>query len=260
MSRTLEHKRPCVLSIAGFDPSAGAGVLADIKTFEDLEVYGFGVCSALTAQNEVNFKTMSWLSYAEIIDQIDSLLECYRFEFIKIGLIESIDTLGQVLQYLKQALPQAKVIWDPILKSSSGFSFHCDFDSTAFEKVCRDLFLITPNLLEIKSIYSEFSENEAALKLSRSCAVLLKGGHAAGDSVVDALFWHGEQYPFEARRKETEGKHGSGCVHSAALAAYLAKGADLKEACLLAGQYTAKFLQSGFGLLGYHKEARVQNL
>ena len=82
--------RPYALSIAGFDPSAGAGLLADVKTLEASGVYGLGVCTALTVQNDVAFERVNWVSAADIRDQIRILLVRFRVDFIKIGLVESL--------------------------------------------------------------------------------------------------------------------------------------------------------------------------
>lgn len=250
---TPAEKRPGVLSIAGFDPSAGAGILADIKTCEALEVYGFGACTALTAQNEASFKSINWVSAGGIIAQIESVLECHQFSFAKIGIIESLETLSLVLNFLKSLAPQCKIIWDPVLQSSSGFTFHAELDRSRFERLCSEVFLLTPNRLEIKTIYPDLPEEDGARKLGQHCAVLLKGGHASGDQAIDTLFWRGESYPIKGPRKEGLSKHGSGCVHSAALTSYLARGFDLVSASAAAREYAAEFLESGTGLLGYHQ-------
>src|ERR1035437_5718713 len=93
--------RPFVLSIAGFDPSAGAGVLADVKTFEACGAYGMGVVSALTYQNDVSFEKVEWLELSQIIEQIKVLQKRFQFDFIKIGLIENLEVLNGLISYLK---------------------------------------------------------------------------------------------------------------------------------------------------------------
>src|SRR5690242_6903376 len=96
------------ISIAGFDSTAGAGVLADIKTFEQLDVYGFGVCSAITLQTESEFKGVVWVPLHQIELQLDTLLEKYEAEFLKIGLIQSLEVLDELIQTIKRKYPQVK--------------------------------------------------------------------------------------------------------------------------------------------------------
>lgn len=249
----LPAVRPAALSVAGFDPSAGAGVLSDIKTFEALGVYGFAACSALTVQNERRFKSVSWLKPREIISQIEGLLECHTFSAAKVGIVENLESLALILNFIKGALPSCKVVWDPILQTSSGFSLHTALDRKQFEELCKNIFVLTPNYLELKALYPQLAQEQAARALSQHCAVLLKGGHAEGDEVLDQLYWREECYEYCTARKAGVAKHGSGCVHSAALSAYLAKGISLEEAAPAARDYCLKFLESGSGLLGYHQ-------
>ena len=116
--------RPYVLSIAGFDPSGGAGILADIKTMEALQVQGFGVATSLTYQNENAFLGLHWISLERIIAQLKPLISIYPISVVKIGLIESPTVLQGLLNYLKENLPSVRIVWDPILRASAGFDFH----------------------------------------------------------------------------------------------------------------------------------------
>ena len=120
----MTNKRPKVLTIAGFDPSAGAGVLADVKTFENIGVYGFAVTTSITYQNENKFGDVKWLSIKQIKNQIYPILELHKIEFVKVGLIEDFKTLSAIIELLKAHNPTIKIIWDPILRASAGFNFH----------------------------------------------------------------------------------------------------------------------------------------
>ena len=111
-----------VLSIAGFDQSSGAGVTADIKTFESCRVYGLGTSSSITFQNQNTYLGTKWLTPDEIIRQCEVLFREFSPTYVKIGLIESFDTLEQVVNYLRTALPKVRIIWDPILKPVPGSS------------------------------------------------------------------------------------------------------------------------------------------
>src|SRR5690606_29234163 len=114
-------KRPYILSVAGFDPSGGAGILADIKTFEAYKTIGLGVSTALTYQTEDSFLGLDWQSEKQIDMQLEPLLKRYPIKFAKIGLVESLKSLSQIIEVLKHYNPGMKIIWDPILKASAGF-------------------------------------------------------------------------------------------------------------------------------------------
>lgn len=267
----MHEKRPYVLSIAGFDPSGGAGITADIKTFEANKVYGLGICSALTFQNDENFEGVDWISFGNIIKQIDVLHKKYRIDWIKIGLIENFDVLEKLVLYLKEIFKDCKIIWDPILKASAGFSFHQNFEINKLEILAKNLFLITPNWDEIQKLYPGKEPLDGAKRLSKHCSVFLKGGHNIKTPGRDYLFLsdsinsssknHLETKnnkkinPFSFRPKKIikHPKHGSGCVLSAAITANLAREYKLHKACLRSKNYITKFFLSSDSLLGFHK-------
>ena len=236
--------RPYVLSIAGFDPSAGAGVLADVKTMEQCGVYGFAVNTATTFQNEDQFDGVSWLSFEEIKKQLDPLFRKYKIEVVKIGLIESLEVLEKVLAYLLEYNSTIKIIWDPILSASAGFDFHSTINKELLEKVLRSIFLITPNMPE----YNLLNQ----VKVS---PVLLKGGHSEvkNDVLILQNKKEQERIVIEGKTSKMDPKHGSGCVLSSAIASYIASGDELPLACIKGKQYVEKILESNEGLLAYHK-------
>ncbi len=246
--------RPYVLSIAGFDPSGGAGVFADVKTFEANKVYGLGVISANTFQNDKDFSGVDWIPVEKIIEQISILQKRVEFGYIKIGLIENLESLNKIIEHLKSRTPDCRIIWDPILKASAGFEFHKSVDKSMLEKICREIYLITPNVPEALSLATNKSATENAQYISKFCHVFLKGGHAENKIGYDTLFLkEGKQFSFRPKAKGIFPKHGSGCVLSSAITANLAKGEDLHRACLKAKQYSEKYLRSNKTLLGYHK-------
>lgn len=243
-------KRPLVLSIAGFDPSGGAGVLADIKTFEQNKVQGMAVVTGNTIQTENQFVTVDWVDEDFIEEQIDLLLKQYQFSYIKIGLIPSLEFLLKLLQ--KSGVKNAKIIWDPILSSSSGFDFKHQLDK--LEAVLSTIYLITPNWNEIKLLSQEKEAQVGAKKLVKFTNVYLKGGHSTAVIGKDYLYTtKGKVYPFNPMGKYPTPKHGSGCVFSSALVANLSREFPLIKGCLRAKKYTTEFLESNKGLLGYHK-------
>ena len=169
-------------------------------------------------------------------------------------MIENLDVLNELIKALSTEHRALKIIWDPILKATAGFDFHNEINKKLLEEICKNIFLITPNMEEIRILMNENDELKAAQDLSSFCNVFLKGGHNENDLGRDFLFTtEGKEFSFRAKQKVEVGKHGSGCVLSSAIIANLARGYKLHRACLRAKQYTAEFLNSNKNLLGYHK-------
>lgn len=247
----MSNKRVSVLSIAGFDPSGGAGVLADVKTFEQFELTGMASISALTVQNDCEFSSVKWLSFSEIIAQVKVLQKRFKFDYVKIGLIENFDTLSQIVQYL---YPTSKIIWDPILKASAGFNFHSKIDAEVLTEILKKIYLITPNIPEAIALGESNDATKNAIALSNYCNVYLKGGHHESKIGEDILFtFSGERFVLTNSTTVTmTEKHGSGCVLSSALTANLAKGLSLEKASKKTKEYISAFLSSNDSLLGTH--------
>ncbi|TKC59034.1 hydroxymethylpyrimidine/phosphomethylpyrimidine kinase [Pedobacter hiemivivus] len=251
---TTKKNRPYVLSIAGFDPSAGAGVLSDVKCFEQHEVYGFGICSALTVQTDSDFITNDWLDAAQIIDQLAPLLLKFPIAACKIGLIKDSAVLLEVINYLKFHAPSLKIVVDPVLKASSGYEFHDWKDSLEIlAPILKQIDLITPNFPEMLSMGGKAGVHATAKAWATHCPVLLKGGHLEDNMGTDYLFELDIIHELKPNTPKIHQKHGSGCVLSASATAYLAKGFTLLNACTQAKQYIEHFLNSNNTLLGYHK-------
>jgi len=250
----MSTARPYCISFAGFDPSAGAGVLADIKTFEQHKSYGLGVCTAITYQNDTHFDKLDWLSLAAI--QTQARLQFSRFNIVvaKIGLVESVHMLEQIVDFLQAQKPHIRIIVDPIFKASAGFNFHNNIAQADFERIAAKLYLVTPNWEEIQRLYPTQKPEDGARRLSKYCHVYLKGGHRVGNNIGrDTLYTsHQTMHQLLPSTTAVHPKHGSGCVLSAALAANIANGHQLLDACLLAKDYITQFLASNNTLLGYH--------
>ncbi|TPG62851.1 hydroxymethylpyrimidine/phosphomethylpyrimidine kinase [Hymenobacter nivis] len=244
--------RPYALTIAGFDPSAGAGALADVKTLEASGVYGLAACTALTVQTDVAFERVSWVPLADIQDQIRPLLARFAVGFVKIGLVESLPLLLELLRWLRIQSPKIQVVWDPVLQATAGYEFHPPPAPQLLQAICQELVLITPNWPEALRLCPADTADAAAETLAAWCPVLLKGGHAAGGLATDVLLAAGQRHAFGAPRLPHGAKHGSGCVLSAAVLARLALGNDLPAACRAGKEYTTAFLASNDTLLGYH--------
>ena len=242
----------CVLSIAGFDPCGGAGILADIKTFEANQVCGMGVLSALTFQNDILFESLKWIEADEILQQVAVLRKRFEFSVVKIGLIKNLEILETVISELKQSHPGCQIIWDPIVKASAGFQFHGHFEREQLLSVLENCHLITPNTEEVTFLAGIDNPVKAAQLLAKYCSVLLKGGHSKEEPGIDFLFMQDQIEKIFPTGKVVFPKHGSGCVLSAAIASNLLKGHDLITACREAKIYVEQFLSSNKTLLGTH--------
>ena len=250
----MPKERPCVLSIAGFDPSGGAGVLADIKTFEQHKVLGMGVVTGLTFQNDSEFNGVKWIEIDEIIKQIEVLTRKFKFKFVKAGMLESLESLEQIVASCKLQATSCRIILDPILKASAGFQIHNSFEKEKLISILKNIYVITPNIDEIKILSGAQDEMKGAKELSKHCNVFLKGGHAEKKKGYDYLFTtDGKEFSFRPKKISENRKHGSGCVLSSAMTANLANGLSLQRSCLKGKDYVTKFLMSNKTLLGYHR-------
>ena len=231
------------LTIAGFDPSAGAGVLADIKAFEHSKVYGQAVCTALTIQNEEYFEKPNWLSWGCIKSQLEILSRVRNFDYIKIGLVEDPQILEKILKWLRKKYPKSFILWDPILKSSSGFEIHKQ-NAITWQKLFTYVNLITPNFPEAEFL--------GISKGSLKTAILVKGGHCSNSkNSNDLLYFPKSPAPikFTAKRIKDIERHGSGCTLSALVLANLALGCNLEMAILKAKKNMRRFFTQGSGKL-----------
>jgi hydroxymethylpyrimidine/phosphomethylpyrimidine kinase len=249
----MSGERISVLSVAGLDPSGGAGVLADCKVFEMHQVKGMCVCTTLTFQNENEFIGLSWVPVADIKKQLEPLFSKYTFAYVKIGLIQGLQELEEVIDFITGENKQIKIIWDPIMKASAGFDFHERIDQEQLIRILKKIYLLVPNIPEIDLLNPDgVTPAISAKKLSKYCNILLKGGHSKTDTAEDILFENENRYVFSQNKIIGGEKHGSGCVLSASVTANLAKGYTLVESCRKAKNYTTSFLSSNKGLLGYH--------
>ncbi len=253
MSKNITY----TLTIAGFDPSGGAGVLADIKTFEHFKCIGMAVQTANTIQTENQFISVNWIDEELIINQLNALLKQYRFKVIKIGLIKNINQLNKMVDLCLKYNPKTKIIWDTILSASTGYNF--DITTVGLNDVLKKIYLITPNWNEIKQLSNYSDSLEGAKLLAQHTKVYLKGGHNNKQQGKDYLFEIDKgqiiqkSYNPKPTVKPITQKHGSGCVFSAALAANLAQGFPLHKSILKSKRYIEHYLSSNKTLLGNHK-------
>ncbi|MFV8391630.1 hydroxymethylpyrimidine/phosphomethylpyrimidine kinase [Flavobacterium sp. LB2P6] len=249
----MQENRPFVITIAGYDPSGGAGVLADVKTFEQHCVYGFAVNTGNTIQTENEFFEIQWTDIDFVLKSLDKLLQNYTIKAVKIGIIPSLDYLKEIVSLVKKLSPKTKIVWDTVLKSTTEFNFTTIENKAVLIEILEKIDLITPNYNEILQLSSEEINVETiAGVLSKYCAVLLKGGHNPDKIGVDYLYLENEILKLVPNNTLVFEKHGSGCVLSSAITANLALGQHLKTACTNAKKYIETYLESNPTKLGYH--------
>ncbi len=250
MSRMI----PNVLSIAGSDPSGGAGIQADLKTFSALGCYGMAALTALTAQNTRGVTAVHVPPPAFLGAQLDALLSDIAVAAVKIGMLATGD-MAMVVASRLASCPSTPVVLDPVLVATSGDSLG---SPDVVEAMLRHLVplaaVITPNLPEAARLADRpVAENEddmrataAALHGRGARAVLIKGGHFESGDAVDLLSDATGIEVFRAPRLPTRNTHGTGCTLSSAIAAYLARGLTLVDAVGAAKAYvTAAIAGSG---------------
>ncbi|WBY02275.1 bifunctional hydroxymethylpyrimidine kinase/phosphomethylpyrimidine kinase [Ramlibacter tataouinensis] len=247
---------PRVLSIAGSDSGGGAGVQADLKTFAALGCFGMTAITALTAQNTTGVRAIHAVPLDMLAEQIDAVVEDIGVDAVKIGMLHSQATVQAVAAAIDRHRLRA-VVLDPVMVATSGATL---IDPAAVASLVRELFprtgLVTPNLDEAallvdKPLRSEADMEAAARELLAlgAQAVLLKGGHLAGETVSDLLLMHGgDPLWMRAPRIATANTHGTGCTLSSAIAAHLALGAGLPQAVQQARAFVRGALQAGAGV------------
>ena len=248
----MAEKLTYALTIGGFDGSAGAGILADVKAMAHFGVYAQSVCTALTEQNEDEFVAPGWIIWERIEAQLDTLFRKHSFEFVKIGLVEKPKILKRIVDYVREKSPKAFIVWDPIASASAGYHFMRGIEQDDFLPIMSSIDLVTPNAEEFALLGLGLAASRDQIELGKDFAILLKGGHSVGGDSVDTLWTKdGKQYKFSSPRIPGDGKHGTGCNLSSAIVANLALGKSLTESCQIAKNYMDEFIKSGEGRLGF---------
>jgi hydroxymethylpyrimidine/phosphomethylpyrimidine kinase len=243
---------PVALSIAGSDPSGGAGIQADLKTFSALEVYGAGAIAALTAQDTRGVSAVRDLPPDFVSEQVERVLDDLDVRAVKVGMLSRAAVVEAVAERLEERRAR-NVVLDPVMVSKSGAALLLpDAIEALRERMIPLAEILTPNLPEAAALLAmEFGAlvrdpSEACRRLlDLGCrAVVLKGGHTGGDESDDLYFDGREIVRLAARRIPTSNTHGTGCTFSAAIAAYLARGEPPLEACRLAKRYVTAAIEA----------------
>lgn len=244
----------CILTIAGHDPSGGAGITSDIKTFEAHGFYGLSVCTAITVQNDVDFKECIWTETDVVLSQIETLFDRFEIGFVKIGIIQSWQALLDVLSQLHRLNPKVKIILDPIIKATAGFDFHTTENQALLDTIWKKCYLITPNYDEIKLLYPELDIEETVEHIAQHTNIYLKGGHRTDKKGWDELYHSGiVMVNIPPNTDKVFDKHGSGCVLSSSIASNISLGLPVEEAAIESKKYIEQFLNSNESLLGSHQ-------
>jgi hydroxymethylpyrimidine/phosphomethylpyrimidine kinase len=241
------------LTIAGSDPSGGAGIQADLKTIHQRGVYGMSVITLITVQNTQRVTSVDVLSTKLIADQLDAVLEDIPPDAAKTGALgnpEVVELLSDRARHFRFPL-----VVDPVMISKHGQPLMTEQARSVFSRLLLPCaFLITPNLYEAGELagmpVSDLeSMKEAALRIAGkgARAVLVKGGHLESDA-IDVLYAEGEFSLYRSVRFSTIHTHGTGCTFSACIAAELAKGLTLQNAVEVAKRFVTKAIETNPGL------------
>ncbi|HXJ91408.1 MAG TPA: bifunctional hydroxymethylpyrimidine kinase/phosphomethylpyrimidine kinase [Terriglobia bacterium] len=248
---STNHIPPVILTIAGFDPSSGAGISADLKTFAAHQCYGLAAISALTVQNTQGVQAVHPVAPALLRDCLQSLAADGQIRAVKVGMLANAPIAKVVSEFL-DAHPTLPCVLDPVLRSSSGLPL---IDEPGF-KFLRDRLLsqvsvVTPNLAEAAALSGLKVDGVEEMKAAAqkiielgAHAVVVTGGHL--DKPVDVYANGGGLETFAGERCKPENIHGAGCTFSAGIAAHLALGRQLADAIMLAKAYVAESIKKAY--------------
>ena len=250
----MSQPPPIVLSIAGFDPSSGAGITADIKTIAALGCYGITAVTALTIQSTAGVRRVIPVEPELLTDSLEELISDVKVSAVHIGMLGTVSTVSTVAGFLRQARPP-NVVLDPILVSSSGSRL---LDPRGVELLTRELMpladIITPNIdesaaltgLEVKNPGQMAAAAERLHEMGVE-AVVITGGHL--DPATDIVSIRGQAIQtFHGEHLQSTNTHGTGCAFSTALACYLALGKELAAAVASAKTYVTEAIRSSYSI------------
>lgn len=225
-----------MVSIGAFDPTGGAGVLADIRVAGRFGVYGMSVLTAATSQNPKSFNGVEAVSDEMFRKQISDVFDHYRVDAMKCGMIATKSQLKILIDFFDKNTPKNLVI-DPIISATLGDRKFDDETIDLYRTLCGYALLVTPNVKEAEII-----------KDITPSAILSKGGDADSNICVDILKIGDEEVRFTSERIHTTNTHGTGCTMSSAIASCLANGHDLKTSVEIAHGYVNHAIAGAVGL------------
>lgn len=245
---------PCVLTIAGTDPSGGAGIQADIKAISATGCYAASVITALVAQNTQGVQAIQEVPADFVTQQLNSVFSDLNISAVKIGMLHNQQVIEAISASLEKFKPN-NIVLDPVMVAKNGCELLPDHTiSFLKERLLPLVNLITPNLFEAekllgKKIVTLSDMESAATNIGNTfhVNVLVKGGHLQDKQAADVLYSHKDHRLtwFQADRINTNNTHGTGCTLSSSIASYLAQDYSLHEAVQLAKHYLTKAIQFG---------------
>ena len=245
---------PVALTVAGFDPSGGAGIIADVKTFTAFGCFAAAAVTSLTYQNTTGVFGASHQTAEAVRAQVVAVVEDFRVAGAKTGMLPTREVIEEVARLFREQELPAPVV-DPVVRSTSGFDL---IDDEALDSLRRELLplarVVTPNIPEAERLTGmsvrgeeDMARAARAIREMGARAVLVKGGHLTGRA-LDLLDDRGEIQVFTAERIETTSTHGTGCTLAAALAACLARGMTLADATEAAKRFVTEAIRTAPGL------------
>ena len=245
-------KPPVCLTIAGLDPSGGAGVIADIKTFSAFGCFVAAAITSLTFQNTSGVLGAEHQSGNAVRQQVEPVIDDYEIAAVKTGMLPTAEVINETARLIGK-VDDVRLVVDPVVRSTSGFDL---IDDAALRVLVEKLFpladVVTPNRPEAERItgrrINSRSDVEAAAREMRSMGarnVLIKGGHMENDrKAIDYLFLGENLHEFEAAFIDTTATHGTGCTLGAAIAANLALGRGLVDAVKIAKDFVTAAIRT----------------
>jgi len=241
------------LTIAGSDCSAGAGIQADLKTFQHFQVHGLTAVTCVVSETANQVRAVHPVPAEIVRNQMALLLESFPISAVKTGMLFSAAHVVAVAEILRH-YPLIPIVVDPVMIASTGTSLLEPEAIDAYRELLLPLArVITPNLPEAEALLGEAIPHEPALESAARrladqfrTAILLKGGHLEGAECVDLLVDHGTVHRFSAARISVPGSHGTGCTLSAAITAALATGESLPQAVEIAKNYLGLTLRHSY--------------
>ncbi|MBM7577997.1 bifunctional hydroxymethylpyrimidine kinase/phosphomethylpyrimidine kinase [Jeotgalibacillus terrae] len=250
-----------VLTIAGSDSGGGAGIQADIKTFQELSVFGTSVVTAVTAQNTLGVTDVAPVPVPTIEKQLQAVGEDFQIAALKTGMLFDAETIQTVTTAIRHYKWQNLIV-DPVMIAKGGASL---LQEDAKDAILQDLLplaaVVTPNIPEAESlsgihIHNDMTRHEAAEKILQSGVngVLIKGGHGKNPDFTEDFYLdqHGGTLVLKSPRIQTKHTHGTGCTFSAALTAEMAKGHSFPEAFLTAKQFIQSAIEHALNIGAGH--------
>lgn len=243
------------LTIAGSDSGGGAGIQADLKTFQELDVFGMSAITAVTAQNTLGVQGVFPLSIEAVVEQIKSIDSDLKPDAVKTGMLFSSEIIQVISNEIKQANWE-KLVVDPVMIAKGGAALLQKEAVEALKQYLIPLaYVLTPNIPEAEVItgmcISTYEERKRAAQVIYQMGakhVVIKGGHDDSEVVTDLLYDGEKFYQYHSRRAYTKHTHGTGCTFAAVITAELAKGQSVQDALQIAKAFIQAAIEDELGI------------